>query len=52
MALTKKITALFHLMERFLTQKEISSHDSILLSEFGCDKKTLERMSFKLPSRI
>jgi hypothetical protein len=30
-------------MERFLTQKEISSHDSILLSEFGCDKKTLER---------
>ena len=43
MALTKKTTALFHLMERFLTQKEISSHDSILLSEFDCNKKTLER---------
>jgi predicted DNA-binding transcriptional regulator YafY len=30
-------------MERFLTQKEISSYDQILLDEFACDKKTLER---------
>jgi len=30
-------------MERFLTQKEISSYDQVLLDEFGCDKKTLER---------
>lgn len=43
MALTKKVLALFTLMERFLTQKEISSYDAILLDEFGCDKKTLER---------
>ncbi len=39
----KKTTAIFKLMERFLTQKEISSYDEALLGEFGCDKKTLER---------
>ena len=39
----KKTTAIFNLMERFLTQKEISSYDQVLLDEFGCDKKTLER---------
>ena len=39
----KKTNALFKLMERFLTQKEISSYDQVLLDEFGCDKKTLER---------
>ena len=39
----KKTTAIFKLMERFLTQKEISSYDQDLLDEFGCDKKTLER---------
>ena len=39
----KKITAIFKLMERFLTQKEISAYDQALLDEFGCDRKTLER---------
>ncbi|HFU76700.1 MAG TPA: hypothetical protein ENK66_10690, partial [Arcobacter sp.] len=43
MALNKKVTALFKLMERFLTQKEISAYDETLLEEFGCDKKTLGR---------
>jgi len=43
MALNKKTTALFKLMEYFLTQKEISSYDEAILDEFGCDKKTLER---------
>jgi len=39
----KKTTAIFNLMEHFLTQKEISAYDQALLDEFGCDKKTLER---------
>ena len=39
----KKTTAIFKLMERFLTQKEISAYDQDLLDEFGCDRKTLER---------
>jgi len=39
----KKTTAIFKLMERFLTQKEISSYDETLLGEFECDRKTLER---------
>lgn len=43
MPLNKKTTALFKLMECFLTQKEISSYDEHILDEFGCDKKTLER---------
>ena len=43
MALNKKTTALFKLMERFLIQKEISAYDEAILDEFGCDKKTLER---------
>lgn len=43
MALNKKVFALFTLMERFLTQKEISSYDEAILDEFECDKKTLER---------
>ena len=29
-------------MERFLTQKEISSYDENLLHEFGCNRKILE----------
>ena len=43
MSINKKTDALFKLMERFLTQKEISSYDEALLQEFKCDKKTLER---------
>ena len=43
MALDKKTKALFKLMERFLTQKEISNDDAYLLEEFGCSSKTLER---------
>ena len=43
MALNKKTTALFKLMERFLTQKEISPYDELITDEFGCDKKTIER---------
>ncbi len=43
MALDKKTKALFKLMERFLTQKEISNNDVYLLDEFGCSSKTLER---------
>jgi len=43
MAITKKVNALFKLMERFLIQNEISSYDTSLLDEFACDPKTLER---------
>ncbi len=43
MALNKKTTALFKLMELFLTQKEISPYDKAITDEFGCDKKTIER---------
>jgi predicted DNA-binding transcriptional regulator YafY len=43
MALDKKTKSLFKLMERFLTQKEISHDDVYLLEEFGCSSKTLER---------
>jgi predicted DNA-binding transcriptional regulator YafY len=43
MALNKKTTALFKLMERFLTQAEINPYDENLLEEFGCSSKTLER---------
>lgn len=43
MAITKKVNALFKLMERFLVQAEISSYDELLLEEFDCDPKTLER---------
>jgi len=43
MALDKKTTALFKLMERFLTHKEIAKDDDYLLDEFGCSSKTLER---------
>ena len=39
----KKTNAIFKLMEHFLTQKEISSYDEHILSEFACDRKTLER---------
>ena len=43
MALDKKTKALFKLMERFLTQKEIRNDDAYLLDEFGCSYRTLER---------
>lgn len=43
MAQLKKTKALLTLIERFLTQKEISSYDENLLDEFACDPKTLER---------
>ncbi len=43
MALDKKTTALFKLMEYFLSEKEISNNDAYLLDEFGCSSKTLER---------
>ena len=43
MASTKKINAIFTLMEHFLMQKEISSYDEQILEEFACDRKTLER---------
>ena len=43
MALNKKTTALFKLMELFLSQKEISPYDKAITDEFGCDKKTIER---------
>ena len=43
MAINKKTTALFKLMELFLTQKEISPYDKTITDEFGCDKKTIER---------
>jgi len=43
MALDKKTTALFKLMEGFLTQKEISNDDVYLLEAFECSSKTLER---------
>jgi len=43
MAINKKTIALFKLMERFLTQKEISNDDATLLEEFECSSKTLER---------
>ena len=43
MAIDKKTTALFKLMERFLIQKEISNDDPCLLDEFDCSSKTLER---------
>jgi len=43
MAIDKKTTALFKLMERFLIQKEISNDDPYLLDEFDCSSKTLER---------
>ena len=50
MAITKKINALFRLMELFLTQKEISSYDKNILNEFGCDRKTLERYLSEIES--
>jgi len=43
MPLTKKTKAIFKLMERFLTQKEISNTDASLLDEFKCSYRTLER---------
>ncbi|CAA6817276.1 MAG: Transcriptional regulator, putative [uncultured Sulfurovum sp.] len=43
MALDKKTTALFKLMERFLIEKEIRPYDETILVEFGCSSKTLER---------
>ncbi len=43
MALNKKTTALFKLMELFLTKKEISPYDEVITNEFGCNRKTIER---------
>jgi len=43
MSIQKKTNALFRLMEIFLERKEISSYDKDILSEFDCNKKTLER---------
>lgn len=50
MAITKKVNALFKLIERFLVQPEISSYDAVLLDEFACDPKTLERYLKELES--
>lgn len=47
----KKTTAIFQLMELFLTQKEISSYDKHILDEFACDKKTLERYLKEIESQ-
>ena len=43
MAINKKTTALFKLMEHFLDKKEISNDDAYLLDEFDCSYRTLER---------
>ncbi len=43
MAEIKKTIALFKLMERFLVQNEISNDDAVLLDEFECSYRTLER---------
>lgn len=43
MAINKKTNALFKLMERFLIEKEIKAYDEVILEEFGCTQKTLER---------
>jgi len=50
MASIKKVNALFKIMERFLSQPEISSYDKVLLDEFACDPKTLERYLKELES--
>jgi len=43
MALDKKVTAIYKLMEHFLEQREIANDDAYLLDKFECSSKTLER---------
>ena len=43
MAKDKKVIAIYRLMEKFLSQKEIDAYDKELLDEFECSSKTLSR---------
>jgi len=50
MAGSKKLEAIFRIIEHFLQRKEISSYDKVLLNELNCSQRTLLRYLYDIES--